>query len=213
MPPAWHLLIAICFGMPVVSAFSCAGAYDATVLAYALIVALSVTLGFACAGLLEFVRMRLARHVIRPSRRIGIGIRTRFPPRRFFGWRHPGSLDSWSRRQFCDGLADTFALSIHLCVQGPVVRCAGRLEIACIPRQLTSFRQSLSPDRTPRPKTANQKLTKLLVTARFGQAHSSANDVKTLGKATGGIWAFASELAKSNPVIHPIPEASRIRAT
>jgi hypothetical protein len=54
-------------GLPIAAAFAYAGAYEADGLAYALIVALSVILGFACAGLLEFVRVRLAARIIQPS--------------------------------------------------------------------------------------------------------------------------------------------------
>jgi hypothetical protein len=66
MPKAWHLLVAICFGMPVAAAFSYAAVRRADALGYALLIPLSVMLGFACAWLLDTVRTRVGAHVIRP---------------------------------------------------------------------------------------------------------------------------------------------------
>ena len=66
VPKAWHLLVAICFGMPVAAAFSFAGVRGAGVRAYALVIPLSAMIGVACAWLLEIARIRLHAHVVRP---------------------------------------------------------------------------------------------------------------------------------------------------
>ena len=67
MPKAWHLLVAICFGMPGAAAVSYAGVEAAGVRGYAVIIPVSTVLGVACARLLEAARLRTAAHITRTS--------------------------------------------------------------------------------------------------------------------------------------------------
>lgn len=67
MPKWWHLLAAICFGMPMASALPYAQVANASVTRYALVLVLSVMLGLAWAWALETARTTVGTRITRKS--------------------------------------------------------------------------------------------------------------------------------------------------
>jgi hypothetical protein len=63
MPKGWHLLVAICFFMPMAAAFPSARVAGAGLRGIVIILALSLALGFACAWLLDTVRKMVGARV------------------------------------------------------------------------------------------------------------------------------------------------------